>query len=109
MNLFPLISDRFGRRWCMISYWIVIAAGCACESGARDWRVWVSRVLFTVANGSINVLQLLAKMFVGLGVGALQVTMQCYLTEMSPTSKIRGAMLSCYNFWFVFLSSFPSS
>ncbi|WWC63091.1 uncharacterized protein I303_105690 [Kwoniella dejecticola CBS 10117] len=82
MNFFPIISNRFGRKWCMIGYWLVIAAGCACETGARNWKVW-----------------LLAKMFVGLGVGAMQVTMQVYLTEMSPTSKVRGAMLSMYNFW----------
>ncbi|OCF30852.1 hypothetical protein I316_07485 [Kwoniella heveanensis BCC8398] len=82
MTLFPFIADKFGRKWCMISYWIIIAAGVAAECGAREWRAWLA-----------------AKMFVGLGVGAMQFCMQVYITEMSPTAKVRGAMLSLYNFW----------
>jgi hypothetical protein len=26
----------------MITYWVVIAAGVAAESGARNWKIWVS-------------------------------------------------------------------
>lgn len=42
MNTFPFVSDRFGRRTSMLVYWLVIAAGVAAESGARDWKIWVS-------------------------------------------------------------------
>jgi hypothetical protein len=31
----------------------------------------------------------------------MQFSLQMYITELSPTSKIRGMMLSCYNFWYV--------
>jgi len=41
MNVFPFISDRIGRKWCMVTYWFVIAIGVACETAAHEWKVWV--------------------------------------------------------------------
>ena len=41
MNIFPFMSDRFGRKISMLCYWLVIAAGVAAESGARNWKIWV--------------------------------------------------------------------
>jgi MFS family permease len=49
----------------------------------------------------LTAVQTAAKVCQGLGVGAMQFSLQMYITELSPTSKIRGMMLSCYNFWYV--------
>jgi hypothetical protein len=46
-----------------------------------------------------DILKILAKIFGAMGVGAMQFCLQMYITEMSPTGKIRGAMLSLYNLW----------
>jgi hypothetical protein len=42
MNIFPFIADRFGRKWCMLSYWLLLTCSVAVESAARNWKVWVS-------------------------------------------------------------------
>lgn len=45
MIIFPFVSDRFGRRTSMLCYWLIIAAGVAAESGARNWKIWVGAYL----------------------------------------------------------------
>jgi hypothetical protein len=45
--------------------------------------------------------QTISKVLAGLGVGAMQFSLQLYITELSPTAKIRGTLLSCYNLWLV--------
>ncbi|WWD01005.1 hypothetical protein V866_007943 [Kwoniella sp. B9012] len=82
MNIFPFVADRFGRKICMIGYWVIITIGVACETASKDYKLWTA-----------------SKVFSGLGVGAMQFSLQMYITELSPTSKIRGSMLSCFNFW----------
>lgn len=34
----------------------------------------------------------------------MQFSLQVYISELAPTARIRGTLLSCYNLWFVIQS-----
>ncbi|KAI9148987.1 alfa-L-rhamnosidase [Paramyrothecium foliicola] len=82
MTTLPFISDRFGRKVAMFSYWFVLAMSVLAETLARSWPVW-----------------LVAKLLAGIGVGCLQSTIPTYISETAP-ARIRGGLLMSYNFWF---------
>jgi len=84
----------------MIGYWVIIAAGVAAESGARNWKIWASICQHFPQYTKLS-LQTVAKVFSGFGVGAMQFSLQLYIAELSPTAQIRGTLLSCYNLWSV--------
>lgn len=48
MNIFPFISDKIGRKYCMLSYWLIIAIGTAMETAATNWKIWVSSESTTI-------------------------------------------------------------
>ncbi|KUL83248.1 hypothetical protein ZTR_10464 [Talaromyces verruculosus] len=77
----PFLSNRYGRKVAMYTYWIVLVASVLCETLARTWQVW-----------------LVAKLLAGIGVGCLQTTIPAYITELAPV-RIRGGLLMFYSFW----------
>ncbi|KAH7126472.1 general substrate transporter [Dactylonectria estremocensis] len=81
MTTLPFVSDRFGRKVAMYSFWFVIALSVMFESIATRWELW-----------------LVGKLLAGVGVGCMQSTIPTYISEVSPTS-IRGALLMCYSLW----------
>lgn len=81
MTTLPFISDRFGRKVAMYSFWFVIALSVMFESIATRWELW-----------------LVGKLLAGVGVGCMQSTIPTYISEVSPT-RIRGALLMCYSLW----------
>lgn len=82
MTTLPFISDRFGRKVAMYSYWFVLCMSVLAETLARTWPVW-----------------LVAKLLAGIGVGCLQSTVPTYIAETAPV-RIRGGLLIAYSFWF---------
>ncbi|KAF5241036.1 hypothetical protein FANTH_9253 [Fusarium anthophilum] len=82
MSTLPFISDRFGRKVAMYSYWFILCMSVLAESLARTWPVW-----------------LVAKLLAGIGVGCLQSTVPTYIAETAPV-RIRGGLLIAYSFWF---------
>ncbi|KAL2802022.1 general substrate transporter [Aspergillus granulosus] len=82
MTSLPFLSDRFGRKPAMFTYWFILALSIMTECLAEDWRSWLA-----------------AKMVGGIGVGCLQSTIPTYISEVSPV-RIRGAFLMCYSLWF---------
>ncbi|KAF5627226.1 sugar transporter [Fusarium tjaetaba] len=82
MSTLPFISDRFGRKTAMYSYWLILCMSVLAESLARTWPVW-----------------LIAKLLAGIGVGCLQSTVPTYIAETAPV-RIRGGLLIAYSFWF---------
>ncbi|KAH6950307.1 hexose transporter [Ilyonectria sp. MPI-CAGE-AT-0026] len=81
MVTLPFISNRFGRKIAMYTYWCILALSVLTESVARTWPVW-----------------LIAKLLAGIGVGCMQSTLPTYIAEVAPT-RIRGALLMCYSLW----------
>lgn len=81
------VNGRFGRRLGMLVLWLLIMTSVLIETFGRDWKIW-----------------LVAKLFAGLGVGALQATITSYISEIAPV-RIRGSMLMLYSFWWT-LGSF---
>ncbi|KAH6950410.1 general substrate transporter [Ilyonectria sp. MPI-CAGE-AT-0026] len=77
----PFISNRFGRKVAMFTYWFILAMSVLTESVSRTWPVW-----------------LVAKLLAGIGVGCMQSTLPTYIAEVAPT-RIRGALLMCYSLW----------
>lgn len=51
-------------------------------------------------------MQLVGKLFAGIGVGCLQLTLPTYITELAPY-KIRGGMIAFYNIWWSVGGIFP--
>ncbi|KAL4747009.1 hypothetical protein BDW72DRAFT_209932 [Aspergillus terricola var. indicus] len=82
MTGLPFLSDRYGRKTAMYTYWFILAVSIAAECVAEDWKGWLG-----------------AKMVGGIGVGCLQSTIPIYISEVAPT-RIRGAFLMCYSLWF---------
>lgn len=82
MTTLPFLSDRYGRKAAMYTYWFVLAMSVLCETVATTWPVW-----------------LIAKLLAGMGVGCLQLTIPTYIAEVAPV-RIRGSLLMTYNFWF---------
>lgn len=82
MTTLPFLSDRFGRKAAMYTYWLILAASVTAESAGRTWPAW-----------------LVAKLLAGIGVGCLQTTVPTYIAETAPV-RIRGGLLMTYNFWF---------
>ena len=82
MTTLPFISDKWGRKAAMYSYWFVLAMSVLTESVARTWPVW-----------------LVAKLLAGIGVGCLQSTVPTYIAETAPV-RIRGGLLIAYSLWF---------
>ncbi|PVH76576.1 general substrate transporter [Cadophora sp. DSE1049] len=83
MTTLPFLSDRYGRKIAMYVYWALLAISIMLECVARNWQVW-----------------LVAKLVGGIGVGCLQCTLPTYISEVAPV-RIRGALLSCYTFWWI--------
>lgn len=81
MVALPFISSRFGRKWAMYTLWTILTASIFAESFATAWQHW-----------------LVGKLFAGIGVGCIQTTTPTYISEVAPT-RIRGALLMCYSFW----------
>lgn len=77
----PFVSNNFGRKAAMYTFWLIIASSVLCESLARRWQVW-----------------LVAKLLAGIGIGCLQTTLPTYIAEVAPV-RIRGGLLMCYSFW----------
>lgn len=77
------ISNRFGRKVAMWTFWAAIALSVMVECLAKDWKVW-----------------LVAKILGGLGVGGMQATIPLYIAEVAPINA-RGAFLTCYSLWWV--------
>lgn len=53
MNAFPFLSDWIGRKWCMVTYFTLIAVAVVTETVASNWKIWVStefEVLFAEMN-----------------------------------------------------------
>jgi MFS family permease len=82
MTTLPFLSDRFGRKAAMYTYWFVLAMSVLTETLARTWPAW-----------------LVAKLLAGIGVGCLQSTVPTYIAETAPV-RIRGGLLITYSFWF---------
>src|SRR5688572_24964432 len=61
------VNGRFGRRLGMLVLWLLIMTSVLIETFGRDWKIW-----------------LVAKLFAGLGVGALQATITSYISEIAP-------------------------
>lgn len=81
------VNARFGRKIGMYVLWTLIMASVLVETFARNWKVW-----------------LVAKLFAGMGVGAMQATILGYISEVAPV-RVRGSMLMLYSFWWT-LGSF---
>ncbi|KAM0545770.1 hypothetical protein ACHAPJ_011194 [Fusarium lateritium] len=81
MLTIPFLSDRYGRKIAMWTYWVILAGSVLCETFARTWHIW-----------------LVAKLLAGIGVGCLQSTLPVYISECAPT-RIRGGLLMCYSLW----------
>lgn len=82
MTSLPFLSDRYGRKAAMYTFWAILAASVLAETVARTWPVW-----------------LVAKLLAGIGVGCLQTTIPTYIAETAPV-RIRGGLLVAYSFWF---------
>ena len=82
MTSLPFLSDRFGRKAAMYTYWFILAMSITAESAGRSWPAWLA-----------------AKLLAGIGVGCLQTTVPTYIAETAPI-RIRGGLLMTYNFWF---------
>ena len=82
MASLPFLSNRWGRKPAMYTYWFVLTMSVLAETLARTWPVW-----------------LVGKLLAGIGVGCLQTTVPTYISETAPV-RIRGALLMAYNFWF---------
>ncbi|KAH8172225.1 sugar transporter domain-containing protein [Sarocladium implicatum] len=82
MTTLPFLSDRFGRKVAMYTYWFVLAMSIMAETFGRSWPTW-----------------LVAKLLAGIGVGCLQSTVPTYIAETAPV-RIRGGLLICYSLWF---------
>ncbi|KAL4874579.1 general substrate transporter [Aspergillus karnatakaensis] len=83
MTTLPFLSDRFGRKPAMYTFWFILALSIMTECVAQDWRGWLA-----------------AKMVGGIGVGCLQSTIPIYISEVAPI-RVRGAFLMCYSLWFI--------
>lgn len=81
MTHLAFVSDRFGRKFAMYWYWLILACSVLAETLARRWEVW-----------------LIAKLLAGIGIGCLQSTIPTYVSEVAPV-RARGAFLMCYSFW----------
>lgn len=77
------ISERLGRRAALAAFWVTMVVSVAIESAAKHPVDW-----------------LMAKLFAGIGVGAMQGTLPMYISEHSPT-PIRGVLINAYSFWFI--------
>lgn len=88
MTTIPFISNRYGRKTAMFTFWVVLAVSVLVECLARKWQVW-----------------LVGKLLAGIGVGCLQSTLPTYIAEVAPV-RIRGGLLMCYSFWWTVGSFF---
>lgn len=88
MTTLPFISNRFGRKVAMYTFWVILAISVAVESAARRWEVW-----------------LVGKFLAGVGVGCLQSTLPTYIAEVAP-NRVRGSLLMLYSFWWTVGSFF---
>ncbi|KAH7355901.1 general substrate transporter [Pyrenochaeta sp. MPI-SDFR-AT-0127] len=88
MTSLPFLSNRYGRKVAMFTYWSILALSVLTESLARKWEVW-----------------LVGKLLAGIGVGCLQSTLPTYIAEVAPV-RIRGGLLMCYSFWWTVGSFF---
>ncbi|RKK96316.1 hypothetical protein BFJ71_g7896 [Fusarium oxysporum] len=88
MLTIPFLSDRYGRKIAMWTYWTILVSSVLCETLARTWPVWLA-----------------AKLLAGVGVGCLQSTLPVYISECAPT-RIRGGLLMCYSLWWTIGSFF---
>ncbi|KAF1966119.1 MFS general substrate transporter [Bimuria novae-zelandiae CBS 107.79] len=82
------LNARFGRKVGMYALWTLIMCSVLIETFARNWKIW-----------------LVAKLFAGMGVGAMQATILGYISEVAPV-RIRGSMLMLYSFWWTVGSFF---
>ena len=62
MTTIPFISNRYGRKTAMFTFWVVLAVSVLVECLARKWQVW-----------------LVGKFLAGIGVGCLQSTLPTYI------------------------------
>ncbi|KAF7177449.1 hypothetical protein CNMCM7691_005702 [Aspergillus felis] len=88
MTSLPFLSSRYGRKIAMYTYWFVLAGSVIAECTTRSWQGW-----------------LVAKLLAGIGVGCVQTTVPAYISEVAPT-RIRGALLMAYSFWWTLGSFF---
>ncbi|EEU33411.1 uncharacterized protein NECHADRAFT_56685 [Fusarium vanettenii 77-13-4] len=77
------LSNRYGRKVAMFTFWILLALSVTIECISRNWKVW-----------------LVAKILGGLGVGGMQATIPLYISEVAPI-RARGAFLMSYSLWWV--------
>ncbi|RSH83832.1 hypothetical protein EHS25_005447 [Saitozyma podzolica] len=89
----PFFADRFGRKWAQYLYLTSLAIGVLFENVGRTWQLWLAAKLFGDSEWELcraSCLTLLAEIII-----------PTYVAEVAPV-RIRGALLSCYNFWFAF-------
>ncbi|KAG7527584.1 hypothetical protein FFLO_06790 [Filobasidium floriforme] len=86
---FPFISSWFGRKWSLFLIWLLATIAITMQTIATKDAVWAA-----------------SKIFTGMSVGALQTVVPMYVCELAPT-KIRGSLISFYNFWFQLGNFFP--
>ena len=41
MLTIPFLSDRYGRKVAMWTYWVILASSVLCETLARSWPIWL--------------------------------------------------------------------
>lgn len=74
----------------------------------RAWRlaalVWAAGLFIQIFSSGIFGLLLFARIFSGLGAGALTVAAPLYLSEIAP-AKIRGMITSCFMVFLLFFLS----
>jgi len=68
------ISDKIGRKWCIVSSNVVVCIGGIIQASALSWGMMIG-----------------GRICVGLGIGILSTTIPMYVSEMSPKS-IRGSL-----------------
>jgi len=68
------VSDKIGRKWCIVSSNVVVCIGAIIQSAALGWEMMI-----------------VGRIFVGLGIGLLSTVIPMYVSEMSPKS-IRGSL-----------------
>jgi len=68
------ISDKIGRKWCIVSSNVVVCIGGIIQASALSWGMMIG-----------------GRVCVGLGIGILSTVIPMYVSEMSPKS-IRGSL-----------------
>lgn len=77
----PFLAAPYGRKNAMYACWIILTASIIGESLSTRWEHW-----------------LVAKLFAGMGLGCVQITLPTYVAEVAPV-RVRGILLMTYNMW----------